>query len=205
MSLAKFSGDACLHQGWGYPAETRLQGETFDLTIFWLNCLNCSIMLTQRLGTMGKNFCLLHGKHWLPPTRDMALSLSEGSSVFPGVTQQLCNVVCRFGNSLNSPRGLKISNRKPESINNSTVYWASRVRLCVHCRALGAWGWRGVVVLHLTVHSYMKDHISPVWCSSLGTWLKSWLLHLEKETVSFPVFALKSSAGLTVFPKLHQC
>lgn len=34
MSIAEFFGDACLHQGWGNPAETWLQGETFDLTIF---------------------------------------------------------------------------------------------------------------------------------------------------------------------------
>lgn len=48
----------CLHWGRKYPAEIWLQGETFDLTIFFkFNCLPSSITLTFSLWTMGKK-CL---------------------------------------------------------------------------------------------------------------------------------------------------
>lgn len=53
-------------------------------------------MLTQSLGTIGKNFCLLHGKLSLPPSFDMAFSLNDGSSIFSGGIWQLCNSVLRF-------------------------------------------------------------------------------------------------------------
>lgn len=33
MAIAEFSPDACMHQGWGNPTETWLQGEIFDLTV----------------------------------------------------------------------------------------------------------------------------------------------------------------------------
>lgn len=106
MSIAEFSGDVCLHQGWGNPAETQLQGETFGLTIFWLNCLNWSVSLTRGLGTTGRIFCLLHGKHSLRQVVTELWLWMRGAA-YSRVIQRLCNLVFRVENLCWTPQGLK--------------------------------------------------------------------------------------------------
>lgn len=140
MAIAEFCQDACMHQEWGNPAETWLQGETFDVTIAWLNCLNSSVMLTQRLGTMGRNFCLLHvtaPQLW----HGIKVELGEQDILWRhSAALQLC---FRFENHLWTPQGIKNLQHKAH-INSATqrVFWASQnmcALLYTGCNARLVW------------------------------------------------------------------
>lgn len=139
MAIAELSRDACVHQGWGNPAETWLQGKTFDLTIAWLNCLTALSRWHRGWGQWGGiSVCCMS----LPPSCDMALRLNEGSSISLGDIEQLCNFFFRFENHLWTPQGIKNLQHKAH-INSATwVFWTSQNMcslLCAGCNASLVW------------------------------------------------------------------